>query len=59
MCEKEKQEMCVCVCVLPRVKDATKQDNGSKSGDNFLVALGPRVEGKHTDRCVHTIPLHH
>lgn len=51
--------MCVCVCVLPRVKDAAKQDNGSKSGDNFLVALGPRVEGKHTDRCVHTIPLDH
>lgn len=49
----------VCMCVLPRVKDAAKQDNGSHSGDNLLVALRPRVEGKHTHGCVHTISLHH
>lgn len=40
------------------VKDAAKKDNGSKTGHNLLVALSVRVEGKHTNRGVHTIFFH-
>lgn len=44
-------------CVLPRVKNTAKENDGSQSCDNFLVALCPGVEGKHTHFGAHTISL--
>lgn len=45
--------------VLPRVKYTGEKNNGPQSGDDFLVALLARVEGKHAHGHVGTIFLQH
>lgn len=56
-CDSSSQNVKVNVLILPGIKDAGKQDDGSNCGDDLLVAFCAGVEGEHTHRFVPTVDL--